>query len=109
MNHKNFLMEKLKKYKKQDIIITNHAQLQAIFRGISLDEIKENIINPERLYFARKQKAEKEWEKKYDCYFLDSKNQSQRYIITINNKCIICTVMKIKKRWQHLVEKNAEI
>ena len=108
-NYKDTLIGKLKKYKKEDIIITNHAQEQAIFRSIDLDEVKENIINPKRLYFARKQELEKESEEKYDCYFAYSNTQCHRYILVINGKCIICTVIKINRRWQHIAEKNAKV
>ena len=109
MNYKDILVKKLKKYKKEDIIITSHAKDQAIFRSIDMDEVKENIINPKRLEFVRKQKAEKDGEEKYDCYFGYSKTQCQRYILVINGKCIVCTVIKINRRWQHIVEKNAKI
>ncbi|MDD5133306.1 MAG: hypothetical protein PHD81_01705 [Candidatus Nanoarchaeia archaeon] len=109
MNYKDALIIKLKTYKREDIIITDHAQTQAIFRGIDFDEIKENIINPKRLYYAKKQAAEKENEEKYDCYFDYGKKQCQRYILVVNGKCIVCTVIKINRRWQSLIEKNAKI
>ena len=38
----SLLLEKLKKYKKEDIIITNHVIEQAVFRNISEDGVKEN-------------------------------------------------------------------
>ena len=50
---------KLKSFKKEDIIISDHAEEQRIFRNIGEDEIKENIINPYRLEVAIQQKAEK--------------------------------------------------
>ena len=58
MNFKNILKEKLTKYKKENILITNQAEEQALFRNVDLDEVKENIINPKRLSFAEKQKAQ---------------------------------------------------
>ena len=109
MNYKAALVKKLKKYKKEDIIITNHAEKQAMFRSIDLNEVKENIINPKRLYFYRKQKAEKEGEGKYDCYFGYSKTRCHRYVLVINAKCVICTIIKINRRWQYIAEKNAKI
>jgi len=103
------VIKKLKSYNESDIILTAHAECQAIFRGITISEIRENIINPKRLYFARKQKSDKKNEEKYDCYFGYSKTQCQRYILVLTKKCIICTVIKINRRWQHLVEKHAKI
>ena len=108
-NYKDSLIKKLKKYKKEDIIITNHAERQAEFRSIDISEVKENIINPKRLYFAKKQEAEKQSEEKYDCYFGYSKTQCHRYVLVINGKCIVCTVIKINRRWQNVAEKNAKI
>ena len=107
MNYKEQLIEKLKNYSKEQIIITNHAKLQAAFRQIDLDEIRENILKPKRLVYAERETAEKEGEEKYDCYFGYSKTLCHRYIIVINQNCIICTVIKINRRWQYKVEKNA--
>lgn len=102
----SLLKRKLSKYRKKDIIFTEHAKKQAIFRNLDFDEIRENIINPKRLYFAREQKADKKGEEKYDCYFGYSKTQCHRYILVINNRCIVCTVIKINRRWQHIIEKK---
>jgi len=109
MNYKDILKEKLSKYQKSDIVITNHAQDQAIFRSISLSEVKHNIINPVRLSYAVKSVADRKGEEKYDCYFGYSKTQCHRYILVINGKCIVCTVIKINRRWQVIAEKNAKV
>ena len=109
MNEKDKLLIKLKKYKKEDIIFTKHAEEQAIFRGISFNEIRENIINPKRLYYAARQEAEKVGEEKYDCYFGYSKTQCHRYVLVLNKNCIVCTVIKINRRWQRITEKCAKI
>ena len=108
MNYKSILIKKLQKYQKKDIIITDHAYQQAVFREINLEEVKENIINPKRLAFARKQEAE-EGKEKYDCYFGYSKTQCQRYVLVVNSDCIVCTVIKINRRWQYVFEKNTKI
>lgn len=109
MNYKNILKNKLKKYNKENIIITSHAKEQALFRNISLEEVRENIINPERLEFAGKQESKIKGEEKYDCYFGYSKTQCHRYILAINKNCIVCTVIKINRRWQYVFEKYAKI
>ncbi len=74
------LKNKLRTFKKEDIIITNHAREQAEFREINLEEVKENVINPEKLVYAEEQQAEKEGEKKYNCYFAYSENYYHRYV-----------------------------
>ncbi len=69
----NEFKEKLKRYNYQDIIVTDHAILQASVRGVDLSEVKKNILNPIRLVYVRKQDAKKPNEEKYDCYFAYSK------------------------------------
>ena len=99
----NKLKEKLRVYRKEDIIITKHAELQAFTRNIDLDEIKENIINPIRLVYAKKQEAQKKDEEKYDCYFAYSKHIYHRYILVLNRKLIIVTIIKINRDWQKAI------
>ncbi|MDI6736961.1 MAG: hypothetical protein QME12_00400 [Nanoarchaeota archaeon] len=109
MDYSGELKEKLKKYRKEDIIITEHAYIRAVRRQISLDEVRENIINPTRLSYAVKQEAKNEYEEKYDCYFGYSKTLCHRYVIAINHKCIVCTIIKINRRWQRRFEKHAKV
>lgn len=108
MNYKDHVKNKLSTYNKKDIILTKHAQIQAITRGIEKKEIIDNIINPKRLYFAKKQPSNSKTEEKYDCYFSYSKTQCQRYILVLKKKCIVCTIIKINRRWQKQVEKYAK-
>ena len=109
MNYKDYVIDKLKNYDKNHIIITPHAQKQAIFRSIDLDEVKDNILDPKRLAFAGKQDAVKPNEEKFDCYFAYSNTQCQRYIVVFNDNCVVCTVIKINRRWQRIVEKYAKV
>ncbi len=107
MNYRDHVKSKLKQYKRSDIIITRHAKLRAEFRGIDIDEVIENIINPDRLIFAAKQKSSNPDEEKYDCYFGYSKTQAHRYILVFSgNKIIVPTVIKINRRWQRMVDKG---
>ncbi|MEN7981980.1 MAG: hypothetical protein ABFQ65_00865 [Nanoarchaeota archaeon] len=97
------LKRKLKQYNKKDIIVTNHAELQAIVREINLDEVKENIVDPEKLVYIKKESTQKENEEKYDCYFAYSKQLYHRYIIVINARIIIVTIIKINRNWQKAI------
>ena len=69
----------------------------------NLEEVKENIINPSRLVYAKKQETQKQGEEKYDCYFAYSKHLYHRYILTINRKMIIVTIIKINRDWQKAI------
>ena len=97
------LKEKLSKYKKSDIVVTNHAELQAFTRNVDLEEVKENVINPTRLVYAKKQEAKYGEEEKYDCYFAYSKHLYHRYAIVMNRKVIIVTIIKINRDWQKAI------
>ncbi len=97
------LKNKLKSYKKEDIIITRHAELQAFSRDVELKEVILNITNPEKLVFTKKQESQKQNEEKYDCYFAFSKHLYHRYILTINGKIIIVTIIKINRDWQKTI------
>jgi len=100
------LKRKLKEYKREDIIITSHAELQALVRQVGVEEIISNILNPEKLVFAEKQNSNNALEEKYDCYFAYSKGLAHRYILTVNGKIIIVTVIKINRDWQKMLERK---
>lgn len=98
------LKERLKSYKKSDIIFTKHAEIRALGRGIDLEEVKENIVNPTKLVYAKEQKAEHKNELKYGCYFNYSKDFSHKYVLTLNRKVIIITIISINRDWQRMVK-----
>ncbi|MBW2966323.1 DUF4258 domain-containing protein [Candidatus Woesearchaeota archaeon] len=106
MNYKDVLKNKLKRYKKEDIIITYHAIIRIRQRQIDESEIIENLLNPKRLEYAIKGEAESEEEEKFDCYFGYSNTLCHRYVIVIKNNVVVVTVVKINRRWQKIVEKK---
>ena len=108
MNCKDAVIEKLRKFRREDIIISDHALGKAVVRSLNSDEIKENILNPVRLEYAIPQEAENAGEEKFDCFFSYGEMMCHRYIIAINHKCFVCTVMKIMRRWRNIAEKNAQ-
>ncbi len=95
--------KRLSEYKKSDIIFTTHAEIRAIGRGIDLEEIKENIIHPEKLVYAKKTDAKYKNEERYECYFAYSKTYCHKYAITLNRKVIIITIININRDWQKMV------
>jgi hypothetical protein len=100
------LKQKLVAYSEKDIVITTHAEVQAIFREIELQEVKQNILNPEKLVYVEEQKISKEGEKKFNCYFAYSKELTHRYVFTTNGKLIIVTIIKINRDWQKTIKKK---
>ncbi len=99
------LRERLRNYKKFDIMITDHARIQALVREISLDEVKENILNPDKLVYYEKQESLKSNEEKYNCYFAYSREFAHRYVLILNRKIIIATIIKIDRDWQKTIRK----
>ncbi len=97
------LKKKLRGFKDKNIIITNHAELQAFVRDIDINEVKKNIRNPEKLVYAKEQDSIKEDEEKYDCYFAYSKHLYHRYVLIIDGKIIIVTIIKINRDWQKAI------
>lgn len=103
-NCKDEVLELLKEYNSESILITSHARIRMIQRQISEKEVLENIINPKRLEFSRKEK-----ETKYDCYFVYSKTQCHRYVLVFQDNIIVVTVIKINRQWQLITEKKSKV
>ena len=107
-DYKEEAIQRLRAYSRKEIIITPHAKKQAIFRGIPFDEVYENILNPQRLVFATKEGGKYRGEEKFGCYFGYSNTQCQFYALALDGKCVVVTVIKINRRWQHKIEKKAK-
>lgn len=73
---------------------------------VDLDQVKENVVNSQSLVFAEKQDSKNPGEEKYNGYFASSKNVSHRYVLTVNGKVIIVTIIKINRDWQRMLEKK---
>jgi hypothetical protein len=108
VNDKEKIIEKLRRYKREDVVITGHAWEAILWRDTTIAEVKENIINPVRLAYAIRQKSSNPNETKYECFFDYGEMQCHRYIIVLNHDCTVCTVMNIRRRWRHIAEKHAK-
>ncbi|MBI2630361.1 hypothetical protein HYW76_04635 [Candidatus Pacearchaeota archaeon] len=104
MNLENF-KEKLKEYKKEDIIFTFHAEIQALIRQIDLEEVRNNLTNPKKLVFVEKEEIQNKKEK-YSCYFAYSNFNCHKYVLTLNSKIIIVTIININRNWQKIIERK---
>lgn len=99
MNLEEF-KDRLRKYQKKDIIVTDHADIQAFSRRIDLEEVKENLINPIRLVYYSRGENENPSEEKYECLFEYNNNLYHKYAIVLNRNIIIVTVIVINRNWQ---------
>lgn len=99
------LREKLRIYNKRDIVVTYHANIQAYVREIDIEEVKENIVCPDKLVYFEAQGYYKGNEK-LNCYFAYEKNMFHRYVLTLNAKIIIVTIIKINRDWQRAIERK---
>ena len=98
------LKDKLRCYNEEDIVFTSHAEIRALHRGIDLEEVKRNIINPEKLVVFVEKNARSLHEKKYECYFAYSRNFCHKYVLTLNGKVIIVTIIIINRDWQRTLK-----
>ena len=98
------LKARLKKFHPDDIVFSNHSRIQASVRQIDLSEVKQNLTNPKRLVYAKKEAGRRKGETKYDTYFAYAPSYAHRYIFTMNGKIVVVTVIKIQRNWQKLVE-----
>lgn len=99
MNLEDF-KNRLRKYKKKDIIVTDHADMQAFSRRIDLEEVKDNILNPVKLVYFNREVTEDPNEERYECFFEYATNLYHKYAIILNRKIIIVTVIVINRKWQ---------
>ena len=86
----------MRRRSEKNIIFTDHARIRADFRNIDLEEIKENILNPKKLFFV---KIDEE-RSNYGCYFKYSKTHCHKYVLVLNSNVIIVTVININRSWQ---------
>jgi hypothetical protein len=94
---------KLKNYSKKNIILSEHAKIRALQRNIQISEIIEHITNPNKLYHFEEQLVENSTESKFNCFFQHSNKYIYRFVIILNGKCIIITVIRINKIMQKMV------
>jgi len=99
MNVEEF-KKKLKEYKKEEIVLTKHAEIRALQRNIDIEEVVSNILSPEKLVFVKKQEEER-----YECYFAYSEEFCHKYVIVTNGKVIIVTIISINRDWQKTIRK----
>lgn len=80
-----------------------HALERMEQRRINYKDVIDNLSNPVKLYFAKKEDSRRAGEEKYKCYFGISGQQVHVYVIVINpeKKLIkIVTVYKDRPRLQ---------
>lgn len=103
MNIEDF-KKRLRNYKRKEIIFLPHAEIQALMRNIDLEEIKNNILNPDKLVHIEEQESLRQGEDKYGCYFGYSDFHCHKYVLTLNRKIIIVTIININRNWQRIIE-----
>lgn len=109
MDDKLELISRLKKYSAEDIVFTDHALLRAKMRQIDIENVKRNLLKPDGFVFARKESGCGHGEAKFDCYLSLSKGLAHRYVIVLNKKVVVITVIKLRKKWQARVERYAKV
>ena len=93
MNYINYIKKRLQGLKESDIIFTKHVKERFPARETTKTEIINNLLNPNKLVIALKQKSTNPLEERFDCYFRYEERHHHRYIIALNGRCIIITIM----------------
>lgn len=94
MEYHNYVKKRLQELKVSDIVFTEYANERIALRDLSKSEIRDNLLFPERLVFAIKQKSLDPCEEKFDCYFHHGETKHHRYILILNKKCVVLTAME---------------
>ncbi|MBU2420122.1 MAG: hypothetical protein KJ791_00700, partial [Nanoarchaeota archaeon] len=77
----------------------NHCTLNSVRRGVSFNEVETNLLNPENLKFATKEKQKFRNEEKYVLYF-ESKDSDKTIVLPVIFKPKSLYVLTIIKRWR---------
>lgn len=100
MDKLDYIKKELMKYRAHEIVIWSHAREQAAIRGIKIDEIIENILNPERLVHIIEQPAKYDHETKVECWFSGKDPPYDLYVVILAKKLFVCTVIRRERRWE---------
>lgn len=101
--------KKIAEFKKEDIIIKSHAIIRLLQRQMNEDEIKQNVIDPFRLFHVIQEPSDYPDEEKFICYFKYSRRNYHKYVLAINTKIkkiIIITVINLNRDIQREIEKH---
>ncbi len=109
MDNIEYVKERLKKLDEKDIIFTKHAEERLVSRDIKKEEVIGNLSRPDKLIFAERQESEDPSEKKFDCYFRYTEDYHHRYVIALDKKCIIITIMDRHRSLEFSERKKNEI
>lgn len=100
MDRLDYIKKELMKYRAHEIVIWPHAREQAAVRGIQIDEIIENILNPERLVHIKEQTAKYDNEIKIECWFPGAGVRHDLYVLILAKKLFVCTVIRRERWWE---------
>jgi hypothetical protein len=106
---KEEVAEKLKRYKSEDIILTNHAIWRSLERDVDMEELKRDLLDPKELYAAQRLKAKGEREEKFKCFFKKSNRTTIIAVIVINLRILVITVTNRKRKLGRMVRMDAKM
>ena len=106
---KGYVIEKLKRYKREDIIFTHHALWRSVERYVDLVELKRDLLDPKELYAAHRLPAKRENEEKFKCFFKKSNRTTVGAVIVINKEILVITVTKKRRKLNRTVRVYAKL
>jgi len=91
--------EKLKFIEKEQIIFPSYACRRAVFRQLSIEELYDTLLNPQKLIEVERQIVEDE--ERFNCLFAAGKRRFLRIVLVFEEReTRIITVIKLRKQWQ---------
>jgi hypothetical protein len=95
----NVVKEKVKKYSKDQVIFTKSRILDWLCKrnNITVDKMKDEVLNLKNLTFTQKQQIEHNGEKeeRFRCYFVYSNNRGRCYVLKFDKQIKIITVFPL--------------
>ncbi len=107
----------LKKHRPEDIVETDHAAFSRQRRGIKKMRIVADLFDPGSLRFVKEEPFTEvhlrtqgsQNYRKFLCFYSKNREIAHKYVICLNEKIYIITVLPISKRWQRHVNKFRSI
>lgn len=91
--------EKAKEYSKDTITFTKSRIIDWLCKrnNSTVEEMKEELLNPKNLVFTERQEVEfkKEKEERFRCYFVYSRNRGRCYVLRFNHQIKVITVFPL--------------
>jgi len=93
------IKKKLKSYTVESIALSDHTLIRCFQRGITKENILDNILKPEKLIDIIEEESKYRGERKFKLVFDLSRNKSFIVVVSINKKLTVITAVIRYRKW----------